>query len=333
MTLSGLWKIKTKDTIVLNKIKKLKDYIKNNTKYASRKATEQRYLDIYLNVNYDERSIIGDNVDDIKDTVYGNNIIASDTTEGAHTHAIKVAGIIGANRNNNVGIKGITNAVKIMPISISPYGDEQDKDMALGIRYAVNNGAKVINISSSKTFSLHQDWVLDALKYAEERDVLVVTSAGNNSEDLEKYFNYPNDTNSRNKEVLTNFIKVGASSNFLNENLVHQTSNYGKKSVDIFAPGRYIYTTQANNTYNYSGGTSLSAPIVSGVVALIRSHYPNLTASEVKQIIMESGVSYDIMVNKPSTSKEKELVPFSSLSKSGKIVNAYNALLMAEEVS
>ncbi len=333
LTIKELKTFEAKDSIVLKKIELLKKYVVNFKKNKSRRAVEQRYVDIYLNSDYNERVIIGDDISNIHDIVYGNNIIESDTTANTHTHAIKVAGLIAANRNNNKGIKGVINNVKIMPISISPYGDEQDKDVALGIRYAVNNGAKVINISSSKEFSLNQEWVLDAMLYAKSKNVLIVTSAGNESKNLNNAFNYPNDTNKKNKEVLNNFIKVGASGYSLDESLVHYTSNYGKRDVDIFAPGRYIFTTHANNSYNFSSGTSLATPLVSGIASLIFSYYPNLTAAEVKQIIMESGISLDIMANKPSRSKEKELVPFSSLSKSGKIVNAYNALLMAEEVS
>jgi len=328
-----LGKIYPNNSIVEKNIQSLIGLKKDSTNNAADFLLQQRYLDIYMNVDYKERAVIGDDVSDINDIHYGNNIITSDNSEGSHTHSIKVAGIIAANRNNELGIKGITNSVKIMPVAISPYGDEQDKDVALGIRYAVDNGAKIINISSSKNLSLHKEWVMDALKYAEQKDVLIITSAGNEAENLDKKQNYPNDTDIRNNEILKNFIKVGASTYEPNENIVHYTSNYGKESVDIFAPGKDIYATHPNNTYGFSSGTSFSAPIVSGIAALIRSYYPNLSASEVKTIILNSGVDINWEVNKPSASEEKELVPFSSLSKSGKIVNAYNALLMAEEVS
>jgi len=333
LTIEVLQNLKPTNSIVEKNIQSLIGLKKDSTNNAADFLLQQRYLDIYMNVDYKERAVIGDDVSDINDIHYGNNIITSDNSEGSHTHSIKVAGIIAANRNNELGIKGITNSVKIMPVAISPYGDEQDKDVALGIRYAVDNGAKIINISSSKNLSLHKEWVMDALKYAEQKDVLIITSAGNEAENLDKKQNYPNDTDIRNNEILKNFIKVGASTYEPNENIVHYTSNYGKESVDIFAPGKDIYTTHPNNTYGFSSGTSFSAPIVSGIAALIRSYYPNLSASEVKTIILNSGVDINWEVNKPSASEEKELVPFSSLSKSGKIVNAYNALLMAEEVS
>ncbi|WP_046746323.1 S8 family serine peptidase, partial [Kordia zhangzhouensis] len=286
LTIEELSEINTEDELVEKRIKTLINYKKDSLKNEQNIALENRYLDIYLNIDFNERQIIGDNVDDITDTSYGNNIVLADNSENSHTHGIKVAGIIGADRNNNIGIKGITNRVKIMPVAISPYGDEQDKDIALGIRYAVNNGANIINISSSKSFSLNKKWVIEAIQYAEKNDVLVITSAGNEAKNLDVSQNYPNDTNEDNTEIVQNFLKVGATSYDAGENIIHYTSNYGKQSVDIFAPGREIFTTQSNNSYGYNSGTSYSAPIVSGIAALIRSYYPNLTAAEVKQIIM-----------------------------------------------
>ena len=333
LTLENLQNLKPNDSRIKKNIQALIKLKKDSVKDISDLALEKRYLDLYLNIDFKERAIINDDVNNINDINYGNGNITSDNSEGSHTHAIKVAGIIAANRSNQIGVKGIANNVKIMPVAISPYGDEQDKDVALAIRYAVDNGAKIINISSSKYFSMHRNWVMDALKYAEEKDVLVVTSAGNEAENLDKKQNYPDDTDEKNNEVLKNFLKVGASTYELNENIVHYTSNYGKESVDIFAPAKNIYTTYPNNAYGFSSGTSYSAPVVSGIAALIRSYYPNLSASEVKTIILNSGVTINWEVNKPPTTNNKELVPFSTLSKSGKIVNAYNALLMAEEVS
>ncbi|MGH1384464.1 S8 family serine peptidase [Kordia sp.] len=333
LTLKILQSLESTDKKVSQNLTDLIQLKKDSARNASSFVSEKRYIDIYLNEDFKERAIIGDDVNDIKDVSYGNNKITSDNSAGTHTHAIKVAGVIAANRTNNKGLKGVINQVKIMPIAISPYGDEQDKDMALAIRYAVNNGAKIINISSSKYFSLHQDWVTEALQFAEEKDVLVITSAGNEAKDLDIQQNYPNDTDENNSEILQNFLKVGASNYLLNEDIIHYTSNYAKESVDIFAPGKEIYTTYPNNNYGFSSGTSYSAPIVSGVAALVLSHYPNLSAAEIKTIILDSGVAINWEVNMPPSRNGKELVPFSSLSKSGKIVNAYNALLMAEEVS
>jgi subtilisin family serine protease len=333
LSITNLQTLQSSDSKVSNFITDLISLKKDSVKNASNYKSEKRFIDIYLNTEYPERAIIGDDEHNLNDTVYGNNIVASDTTEDSHTHAIKVAGVIVGNRQNNKGIKGVTNNAQIMPIAISPYGDEQDKDIALGIRYAVDNGAKIINISSSKYFSLYPDWVMQALKYADDNDVLVVTSAGNLAYDLDKQQSYPTDVNLDHVEIVKNVITVGASTHFLDENIVHYTSNFGKENVDIFAPGRKVYTTSPNNTYTYSSGTSYSAPIVSGVATLIRSYYPNLSAREIKDIILNSGVSINLEVNVPGTSNPVKKVPFNSLSKSGKIVNAYNALLMAEEVS
>ncbi|UWY30094.1 S8 family peptidase [Flavobacterium sp. TR2] len=285
-----------------------------------------------LNLSYNERLSIGDNPN-ILEKGYGNNKI-SNTIEGVRTiqdHNTMVSGIIAANRKNNIGIKGITD-VKIMPLNISPSGDEHDKDIAMAVRYAVDNGAKIINMSFGKEFSMHKDWVSDAFKYAEEHNVLLVHSAGNDSEDLDKVIHYPNDQNYEGiRGICNNFINVGSTTKNLGEKLVSDYSNYGKENVDLFAPGEDIYTTGAGNIYKIDSGTSFSAPMVSGTAAIIWSYYPNLTAKEVKQIIMDSGTAYSIDVILPGTEDKK--VPFSELSKSGKVLNVYNAMQLAEKVS
>lgn len=278
-----------------------------------------------LNINYDEREITRDNPSDILDSIYGSPKLLNNLSMSRH--ATQVAGII-TNHNNK-------EFLKIMPIVISAHGDEHDKDIAISIKYAVNNGAKVINMSLGKELSLHEKWITDAIKYAESKDVLIVYAAGNDAKNIDNLNNkyYPNDVDESGNEIADNFIAVGASTKSIDENLIANFSNYNKEHIDIFAPGDQIFVYSPDGEDFYNRGTSLAAPMVSKTAALIRSHYPNLTASQVKKIILESGVSHDIMVNKPSTSKGKELVPFSSLSKSGKIVNAYNALLMAEKVS
>ncbi|RYJ39603.1 subtilase [Flavobacterium anhuiense] len=285
-----------------------------------------------LNVNYNERLSIGDNPN-ILEKGYGNNKI-SNTIEGVRTiqdHNTMVSGILAANRNNNIGIKGIAD-IKIMPLNISPSGDEHDKDIAMAVRYAVDNGAKIINMSFGKEFSLHKDWVSDAFKYAEEHNVLLVHSAGNDSEDLDNVIHYPNDQNYEGiRGICNNFINVGSTTKNLGEKLVSDYSNYGKENVDLFAPGEDIYTTGAGNIYKTDSGTSFSAPMVSGTAAIIWSYYPNLTAAQVKQIIMDSGTVYTIDVILPGTEDKK--VPFSELSKSGKVLNVYNAMQLAEKVS
>jgi len=286
-----------------------------------------------LNINFDDRTFIGDNPK-ILEKGYGNNKV-SNTIKGVRTiqdHNTMVSGIIGANRDNNIGIKGMLQNVKIMPLNISPSGDEHDKDITMAIRYAVDNGAKVINMSFGKEFSLHKAWVFDAFKYAEEHNVLLVHVAGNNSLNIDENPYYPSDiAYDGSNEVCGNFINVGSVSSKLDSTFVSTFSNYGKQNVDLFAPGDKIHTTSAGNTYKSDSGTSLAAPMVSGTAALIWSYYPNLTATEVKQIILDSGTTYDIEVLVPGGEGKK--VKFSELSKSGKVLNVYDAMELAKKVS
>lgn len=285
-----------------------------------------------LNLDYNERLLIGDNPD-ILEKGYGNNNV-SNTIKGVRTiqdHNTMVSGIIAANRKNNIGIKGIAD-VKIMPLNISPSGDEHDKDITMAIRYAVDNGAKIINMSFGKEFSMHKDWVSDAFKYAEEHNVLLVHSAGNESSDIDKESNYPNDLDDDGlTEICHNFINVGSVNQKTGAKFISDYSNYGKQNVDLFAPGEDIHTTGAGNIYKTESGTSFSAPMVCGTAALIWSYYPKLTAQEVKQIILDSGTAYDLEVIVPGTEDKK--VPFADLSKSGKVLNVYNAMKLAEKVS
>lgn len=286
-----------------------------------------------VNINFNERTAIGDNPN-VLEKGYGNNNV-SNNKAGYRTiqnHNTEVSGIIGADRENNIGIKGIVQNVKIMPLNISPSGDEHDKDITMAIRYAVDNGAKVINMSFGKEFSLHKDWVFEAFKYAEEHNVLLVHVAGNNSVNIDETPYYPSDVPyDGSNEVCGNFINVGSISSRLDSTFVSAFSNYGKQNVDLFAPGEEIYTTTSGNSYLSDSGTSLAGPMVSGTAALIWSYYPKLTVQELKQIILESGTAYDIEVIVPGTKDKK--VPFSELSKSGKVLNVYNAMQMAEKMS
>jgi cell wall-associated protease len=286
-----------------------------------------------LNLDFNERTSIGDNPK-ILEKGYGNNNISNNKANHRtiQDHCTKVSGIIAANRNNTIGIKGIADNARIMPLSISFSGDEHDKDIAMAVRYAVDNGAKIINMSFGKEFSLNKEWVFEAFKYAEEHNVLLVHCSGNNHFNVDENPYYPSDNNfDGTKEVCGNFINVGSISSRLDSTFVSAFSNYGKQNVDLFAPGEEIYTTAAGNTYKSDSGTSLAGPMVSGTAALIWSYYPKLTAAQVKQIIMDSGTSYDLEVIVPGTTDKK--VPFSELSKSGKVLNVYNAMQMAEKVS
>ena len=282
------------------------------------------------NLKTDYRKVVGDNPNDITDIKYGNNIVFGPDKEEAR-HGTHVAGIVAQVRNNNMGGDGIASNVQILTVRAVPDGDEYDKDIALGIRYAVDNGAKVINGSFGKPFSPQKQWVYDAIKYAEKKDVLIVHAAGNDAKDIDYNDNFPNDSDDKVTEFADNMITVGAL-NFENGNkLVARFSNIGKINVDVFAPGVKIYATTPKNTYSFLQGTSMASPNVAGVAALIRSYYPKLSAKQVKHILMDSGVAIesDVVVGgKPADTR-----PFSALSKSGKIVNAYNALQMAEKMS
>ncbi len=284
-----------------------------------------------LNKDFDGRSVVGDNPYDINDTKYGNGNPQNRSKDESHgTH---VAGIIGAERNNGKGANGVANNVAIMSIRAVPNGDEYDKDIALGIRYAVDNGAKIINASFGKSFSPKAEWVYDAIKYAAAKDVLFIHAAGNDGANLDdpNEPNFPNDQVNNGPEISDNVITVGALAPKYGSEMLATFSNYGDINVDVFAPGDEVYSTMPNNEYDYQGGTSMAAPAVAGVAALIRSQYPKLTASQVKKIIMQSGLAPKAkVVLGGDASKTGSL---SDISTSGKMVNAYNALVLAESVS
>lgn len=298
-------------------IKGFKDYVYDELNYN-------------LNLEFDGRKVLGDNPDDITDNKHGNNIVWGPNKKGVK-HGTHVAGIIAQIRNNGLGGDGIINNVEIMAVRAVPNGDEYDKDIALAIRYATDNGAKVINTSFGKYYSPHKDWVHDAIKYAAEKDVLIVNAAGNDSFDLNSIEIYPNDSEQNGLEIANNFLTVGALNYEYGTNLVANFSNYGTRDVDVFAPGVKIYATTPNDTYDYLQGTSMASPNVAGVAALIRSYYPSLSAAEVKQIIMKSGLRINRNVAIGEDGSDKRL--FKDVSKTGTIVNAYNALIMANQLT
>ncbi|WP_224488125.1 S8 family peptidase [Robertkochia flava] len=286
-------------------------------------------LEYNLNPEFDGRTVVGDDPYDITDTNYGDNNVTGDLDHA--THGTHVAGIIAASRNNGIGMDGVASNTEIMVLRAVPNGDEYDKDIALAIRYAVDNGAKVINGSFGKGYYPNKEWVYDALRYAAENDVLFVHAAGNDSNFLDEAENYPNDQENNGPEFFDNVITVGALNWAYGEQMVAGFSNYGKVNVDVFAPGTKIYATTPENNYEYLQGTSMAAPGVAGMAALIRSYFPKLSASQVKHIIMESGLASDAEVIVAGDPNNKQ--PFSSLSKSGKMANLYNALIMADKVS
>jgi subtilisin family serine protease len=270
--------------------------------------------------------IVKDNYFDFNDRYYGNNdVMASTPMHGTH-----VTGIIGAARNNGLGIEGIADNVKVMMVRAVPDGDEHDKDIALAIRYAVDNGAKVINMSFGKGVSPEKNWVDDAVRYAQSKGVLLVHAAGNDAADIDSAWNFPSAVFKSDNKKATNWITVGASGDPKTGGIVVGFSNYGEQ-VDVFAPGRKIYSTlPGGNVYGNLDGTSMASPVVAGLAALIFEYFPNLTPEQVKSIIEQSVVKPDIKVKKPGDDVE---VSLSELSKTGGIVNAYEAVKLAASMS
>jgi subtilisin family serine protease len=279
------------------------------------------------NLDFNGR-VTGDDPYDINDVPYGNAFVIGSKDDELHgTH---VSGIILATRDNGKGMNGVAKNVKLLAVRTVPDGDEYDKDVALALRYAVDNGAKVINMSFGKSYSPNPEWVYDAIKYAASKDVLLVHAAGNDNKNIDKSDNFPNDAEDKIKEYVDNVITIGAMTRHYDEDLVATFSNYGKVNVDLFAPGLEIYSTVPKDEYQSLQGTSMAAPEVAGVAALVRSYYPQLSASQVKHILMNSGTKVDFDVKLPGG--DGKLVPFSDLSVSGRVLNAYNALVMADNM-
>lgn len=286
------------------------------------------YIDYYLNTGFSPRNIVGDDPYNIDNKPYGNADVKGPRAE----HGTAVAGIIAAVRNNNIGINGIAANVKIMCIRSTPSGDERDKDVALAIRYAVDNGAHIINMSFGKDFSPQKKLVDEAVKHAEKMNVLMVHAAGNDGQDLGLFPSYPSSKYLDGSEA-TNWITVGASSITKGEETAAKFSNYNSRYVDIFAPGVDVISLDTTNSYNMNDGTSLAAPVVSGVAALVWSYYPELTTAELIQILYKSSLKVGklkVLIPDLENPKRKK-VKFNTLSESGGIVNAYEALRLAEK--
>ncbi|RYF21759.1 MAG: peptidase S8 [Flavobacteriales bacterium] len=329
-----------------------------------------------LNERYDERAnLVGDDYSNSSQRNYGNNdVIGTNADHGSH-----VSGIIGANRVNGIGILGVANNVSIMTIRVVPEGDERDKDVANGIRYAVDNGAQIINMSFGKGYKWDKKAVDEAVKYAEEKGVLLVHAAGNDNANNDISENYPNKyfesaeatayekantkvpiaivppkisdatrsngmanaSNFKPKPIpldsakfklphAKNWIEVGASAYKDGDDLKASFSNYGKNNVDVFAPGFMINSTIPGSKYEEFDGTSMAAPVVSGLAALVWSYYPELSAVQLKEIIMQSVTKVSRKVKNKNEKGESVRIPFADLCVSGGIVNAYSALKLAD---
>jgi len=309
-----------KETPYLEMINELKEYIEGKEKSANAKTTPPDPI---------RAAIIKDNYENLDDQYYGNN----DITGPNARHGTHVAGLVASVPDSAWNMNALYPSLQIMGVRVVPDGDEYDKDIALGIKYAVDNGAKIINMSFGKSFSPEQIWVDKAIRYAASKDVLIVHAAGNESYDLNNKAVYPNPYSSALNDTASNVLTVAASSDeFINSTLLTDFSNFGPKIVDVLAPGNKIYSTLPGKTnHGYLQGTSMAAPIVSHIAAMIRSYYPNLSAVDVKKIIMQSvwkpsntNMEYSI----PQKEESKKLIDIAS---SGGIVNAANAITLANK--
>ncbi|MBL7900905.1 MAG: S8 family peptidase [Bacteroidia bacterium] len=279
----------------------------------------------HYNTDYDPRSIVGDNYENASERYYGNNNVAG----GDPFHGTHVAGIIGAVRNNGLGVNGVADHVKIMVVRVVPNGDERDKDVANGIRYAVDNGARILNMSFGKSYKWNKAVVDSAVAYAVSKGVLLVHAAGNDNQNNDLDANYPNDSLG-NGQFASTWLEIGASAPE-KKKLATDFSNYGQHNVDLFSPGYKIYSTAPGTIYKFSDGTSMAAPVASGVAALVWSRYPNLTAEQLKEILMKSSVVNKKKVVLPGTKSTK--IRFTRLSVSGGLINADRALKLAAATS
>ena len=301
-----------------------KEFITGFEDYVS---GEERKQEAKTKAPFDYRGdIVKDNPTDFNDKNYGNkDIMAATSFHGTHC-----SGIIGAIRGNGKGVDGVASDLRIMTIRAVPDGDEHDKDVALAIRYAVDNGAQIISMSFGKDFSPRKDWVDDAVKYAESKDVLLVHAAGNDAKDVDTDDNFPSALFKDGKYRPNNYITVGASGDPTNGGLTANFSNYGKNEVDVFAPGVQIYSSvPGGNAYGKASGTSMACPLVAGIAALTLQYYPNLSAKQLKYVIEKSAIQPDQKVMKPGSD---EKVNLSDLSKTGGIANACEALKLASTI-
>ncbi len=333
-TIEDVQALKAEGNDQMNQIKKyMIEVLKkgmNRGEFGEYKEYFETQIKYKYNVDFNPRAeIMGDNLE-VFDKSYGNNNVIGPDPE----HGTFVSGVIAAVRNNSTGMNGLADSVKIMVVRVVPDGDEYDKDVANAIIYAANNGADIINCSFGKAYSPQKQFVDEALRYAESKGVLIVHAAGNDSEDNDSIVHYPANIDPLGNTLINNYLTIGASSSKADKTLAATFSNYGDKSVDLFAPGHRIYSTKPFNKYGTMDGTSFSAPMVAGAAALVKSAYPSLTASQLKEILMKSVVRYPkLKVLKPTKEdgKKPEKIKFSELSSTAGVLNVYEALKLAEK--
>ena len=297
--------------------------------FAAEKMEYQELWRCSYNPECYPRAPVGDHPEIPNEKMYGCGHVLNPSSE-AHGHGTHCAGIIAAKRGDGYGVDGIAEAARIMTLSAVPSsGDERDKDVANCIRYAADKGARIISMSFAKRFSPHKKVVDDAVRYAESKGCLFFHAAGNEHLDRDTARFYPIPEFSSGGKA-ANWIEVGNNQPALDANLVAPSSNYGKKTVDLFAPGTEILSTYPDKKFETMTGTSMACPVAAGVAALIWSHFPRLTAAQIKKLLMESAFKPDLEVRCPGTGK---MQPFSSLSVSGGIVNARQAVVLADQLA
>lgn len=323
MTIENVRSVESSDTDVMEAKKLMLNFLSNNITEARMHRILDAYgdqLQYFYNEDFNPRPVVGDNYSQPRESNYGNNdVIGPDSHHGTH-----VAGIIAAQRGNLLGIKGVATNVKIMAVRVVPNGDERDKDVANGIRYAVDNGAKIINMSFGKSFSPYKKVVDEAVKYAESKGVLLVHAAGNSNQNNDFEPNFPNRFDKVGKKEFSNWLEIGASSYLKGLKLPANFSNYGKKSVDFFAPGVDILSTVPDNKYDTYSGTSMASPAAAGVAALILSYESALNATDLRSLMIDTSRRYpNLQVNLPGSEAQ---VLFSSLSTYGSVVDVFEAV-------
>jgi subtilisin family serine protease len=287
--------------------------MKEALNYFEPQATKQ------YNLDFDSRSIVGDDYNNLGEKKYGNNHYEGpDALHGTH-----VAGIIAGYPQGNEIQYGVASKVaKIMSVRTVPNGDERDKDVANAIRYAVDNGAKILNMSFGKSYSPNKDLVWSAIQYAEEKGVLLVHAAGNDNEDLGENENYP--TNfykmTDDQPFVNNMITIGASTNN-SEALRADFSNFNKRLVDFFAPGDKIYSTVVDGKYKYEQGTSMASPVVAGAAAVLLAYMPTLTPEQLIESLVKTANKSNVKTSLPNG----ENVSFELVSKAGGVIDLKKA--------
>ena len=272
----------------------------------------------HYNLDFDPRAeIVGDNYDNYNEKHYGNNHYEGpDASHGTH-----VSGIIAGLPHGNEAQYGVAHKVaKIMTVRAVPDGDERDKDVANAIRYAVDNGAKILNMSFGKAVSPGKKHVWDAMKYAEKKGVLLVKAAGNENQNIGENEYFPTNfmKQSDEKPFVSNMIVVGASTNN-SQNLRARFSNYNGKMVDVFAPGQEIYSTVPDAKYEYLQGTSMASPVVAGAAAVLWAYMPSLTPQQIKEALVKTVNKSTVNANVDSSAN------FDQISVAGGVIDLYKA--------